>query len=57
MARHRVLVESQPPKLLTFDPEAWQSYEQWCDARFQWLLEHPWQTLDGCDVIDVIFQT
>jgi hypothetical protein len=48
---------SSRPKLLTFNPEDWQSRQQWCDARFQWLLAHPWQTLDGSDVIDVIFQT
>ena len=57
MATHRRVVEFQPPKLLTFNPEDWQSRQQWCDARFQWLLAHPWQTLDGYDVIDVIFQT
>jgi hypothetical protein len=45
------------PELLTFDPGDWQSRQQWCDARFQWLLAHPWQTFDGSDVIDVIFQT
>jgi hypothetical protein len=32
-------------------------WQQWNDARFQWLLDHPWQTLNGPDVIDVIFQT
>jgi hypothetical protein len=57
MATHRRVVEFQPPKLLTFNPEDWQSRQQWQDARFQWLLAHPWQTLDGSDVIDVIFQT
>jgi hypothetical protein len=51
------VVEFQPPKLLTFDPEDWQSWQQWCDAQFQWLRDHPWQTLNGSDVIDVIFQT
>jgi hypothetical protein len=51
MATHRRVVEFQPPNLLTFNPEDWQSRQQWCDAR------HPWQTLDGSDVIDVIFQT
>jgi hypothetical protein len=57
MATHRRVIEFQPPKLLTFNPEDWPSRQQWQDARFQWLLDHPWQTLDGSDVIDVIFQT
>jgi hypothetical protein len=57
MAIHRRVIEFQPPKLLTFHAEHWQTKQQWHDARFQWLLEHPWQTLDGSDVIDVIFQT
>jgi hypothetical protein len=38
------------------DPDDWQSWDQWCDARFHWLLEHPWQLLGGLDVIDVIFE-
>ena len=57
MATHRRVVEFQPPKLLRFDPAEWQTRQQWQDARFQWILEHPWQTLNGSDVIDVIFQT
>ena len=56
MATHRRVVEFQPPKLLRFDPKDWLSWDQWCDARFQWLLEHPWELLGGLDVIDVIFE-
>jgi hypothetical protein len=50
------VVEFQPPKFLRFDPKDWLSWDQWCDARFQWLLEHPRQLLGGLDVIDVIFE-
>jgi hypothetical protein len=32
MTTHRRVVEFQPPKLLTFNPQDWQSWQQWCDA-------------------------
>ena len=48
--------EFVPPRLLTFDPKDWQSWDQWRDARFEYLLEHPRQLLGGLDVIDVIFE-
>jgi hypothetical protein len=56
MAVHRRPVEFVPPRLLRFNPKDWQSWDQWCNARFQWLLEHPWQLLGGSDVVDVIFE-
>ena len=57
MATHRRVVEFQPPKLLRSDPAEWQTRQQWQDARSNGYFEHPWQTLNGSDVIDVIFQT
>jgi hypothetical protein len=56
MATHRRVVEFQPPKLLRSDPDVWQSWDQWRDARFEYLLEHPWQLLGDLDVLGVIFE-
>jgi hypothetical protein len=65
MAVHRPQVfELVPRHLLTFALDDWVSrgesledaWQRWHEARFAYLLEHPWQTLDGLDVIDLIFE-
>ena len=60
MARRRPNTWLQPPKLLEFRAEDWwpavgpAAWRRWHDARFEYLLEHPWQTLGGSDAVDVI---
>jgi Phage integrase family len=49
--RQQPVLPAVPPELLDFHPrDGWLSREEWSDARFQWLLEHPDRTIDGFDV-------
>lgn len=63
MAMWREVVPHQPPRLLTFRPQDWlpatghTAWQRWSDARFEYLLAHPGQHLNGADIIDVIFET
>jgi hypothetical protein len=56
MHRQRQVVPLVPPKLITFNPRDWQSWQAWSDARFEWLLDHPDRTIDGLDVVGVIYE-
>jgi hypothetical protein len=56
------VVPFQPRRLLTFNPAAWlpatghAAWQRWNDQRFEYLLEHPEQRLDGMDVLDVLYE-
>jgi hypothetical protein len=56
MHRERVILPLVPPKLRTFSPYDWSSFEEWSKARFEWLLSHPDRTIDGMDPIDVLYE-
>jgi hypothetical protein len=54
--RQQQVLPLVPPRLLDFNPREWPSLEAWSDARFAWLLEHPDRTIDGLDVVDVVYE-
>jgi hypothetical protein len=54
--REQPVLPHIPPKLLDFDPREWPSLQSWSDARFAWLLAHPDRTLDGADIVDVVYE-
>jgi hypothetical protein len=56
MHRQQQVLPLVPPRLLDFDPREWPSLQAWSDARFEWLLEHPERTIDGTDVVSVIYE-
>jgi hypothetical protein len=45
-----------PPELLDPDPRLWPTLEVWSQARFEWLLQHPDRTIDGMDVVEIIYE-
>jgi hypothetical protein len=45
-----------PPELLDPDPRLWPTLEDWSQARFEWLLQHPDRTIDGMDVVEIIYE-
>jgi hypothetical protein len=56
MWREQPVLPLVPPRLRDFDPRDWPSLQAWSDARFEWLLAHPDRTIDGFDVVDVIYE-
>jgi hypothetical protein len=56
--------ESVPPELLeaNFNPRDWRigppgttPWQRFTTARFKWLRQHPNQTIDGKDAVDMIY--
>ena len=56
MARLRRISTDAPPELLVFEPDKWPSWDAWHEARFEYLRAHPRETLNGFNVLDVIFE-
>lgn len=57
MWREQPVLPLVPPRLLDFDPrDGWSSLQEWSDARFEWLLAHPDRTIDGADLVDVVYE-
>jgi hypothetical protein len=65
MAQWRKRFEDQPPThLVEFDPADWvasgylgkSAWQPWSDARFEWLLKHKGQTINGMTAVEVIFE-
>jgi hypothetical protein len=57
VARHRhAVVELVPPRLRTFDPRQWPSWQAWSDARFEWAAAGYDRWIDGKDVLDILFE-
>jgi hypothetical protein len=56
MHRQQQVLPLVPPKLIIFNPREWPSVQAWSDARFEWLRDHPERTIDGLDVVDVIYE-
>jgi hypothetical protein len=56
MRRPQQVLPLVPPLLLDYSPRDWPSLQAWSDARFEWLLAHPERTIDGFDVVDVIYE-
>jgi hypothetical protein len=59
MAMHRPqqALPLVPPRLVEFNPrDGWASPQEWSNARFDWLLAHPDRTIDGVDVVDLIYE-
>jgi hypothetical protein len=62
MRRRNVVIPLQPPKLLAFRESDWwpargdRAWQMWNDARFEYLLEHKGQHLNGSNAVDVIFE-
>jgi len=54
--RQQQVLPLVPPRLLDFNPREWPSLQAWSDARFEWLLEHPNRTIDGLDVVEIVFE-
>jgi hypothetical protein len=54
--RQQQVLPLVPPQLLDFKPREWPSLQAWSDARFEWLLEHPNRTIDGLDVVEIVFE-
>ena len=54
--REKPVLPLVPPRLLDYNPNEWPSLQAWSDARFQWLLEHPERTIDGYDVVSIIWE-
>ena len=54
--RQQQVLPLVPPRLLDFNPRDWPSLEAWSDARFEWLLDHPNRTIDGLDVVDIVYE-
>lgn len=45
-----------PPKLITYNPREWPSWQAWSDARFAWFLDNPGRDIDGIDLVSAIFE-
>jgi hypothetical protein len=62
MRRRNIVIPLQPPKLLVFRKSDWwpaaglRAWQMWNDARFDYLLKHKGQKLNGMNVVDVIFE-
>jgi hypothetical protein len=55
--RQQPVLPAVPARLLDFDPrDGWSSLEEWSDERFRWLLQHPDRTIEGMDVIEIIYE-
>ena len=54
--REQPVLPVVPPRLRDYDPREWPSVQAWSDARFAWLLEHPDRTIEGADIVSVIFE-
>ena len=55
--REQPVLPRVPLELRDFDPrDGWSSVEEWSDERFRWLLANPDRTIDGVDVVDVIYE-
>jgi hypothetical protein len=56
------VIPLQPPKLLVFRESDWwpatgdAAWQQWSDARYEYLLEHRGQKLGDSNAVDVIFE-